>query len=197
MATSGAICPHCSASNAVPGKFCTACGRALPSPVKVAPRVISGKSKDFAESGAGQAMQSEELGKQARASVKILLVLGILAGLLGMVLVLVGIGNGPIESDDGMVLDLKIVGITMLVLSGIYLALSFWARTSPLAASITGLVMYVSLQVADLVAAPEMVLRGIIIKIIIIGALAKAVSAGVKHRELLKRMGKGAGAGQG
>jgi hypothetical protein len=159
--------------------------------------VISGKSKDFAESRAGQAMQSEELGKQSRSSVKILLVLGILMGLLGMVLLLVGMGNEPIESDNGMVLDPKILGITLLVLSGIYLALSFWARTSPLAASITGLVMYVSLQVADLVAAPEMVLRGIIVKIIIIGALAKAVSAGVKHRELLKRMGKGAGAGQG
>lgn len=182
------ICPHCSAPNAAPGKFCVACGRALPSAVKLAPRVISGKSKDFAESSAGQAMQMDELGKQARSASQILMVLGTLSGIFGGMLFLLSLSMNPADDREIGPGLMKITGVTLLVLSAIYFSLAFWAKKSPLPASITGLVLYTSLAVVDLVAAPTVAAPGIIVKIIIIAALAKAVTAGVKHRELSRRV---------
>jgi hypothetical protein len=183
-------CPHCAATNANPGKFCTACGRALPSPTKVAPRVISGKSKDFAQSGAGQVMQAGELEKQAKSASQILIVLGSLCVFFGLVLLMLGsIRDSEVAGElDPTVL--KITGTVVLVLSAIYFSLGFWAKKKPLPAAITGLVLYSSLAVLDLAAADAFSAPGLVIKVVIIAALAKAVAAGVKHRELLRRMGE-------
>lgn len=186
------VCPHCSVSNAAPGKFCASCGRALPSAEKLAPRVISGKGQDFAQSGAGQAMQMDELGRQARAASKILMVLGGLVGFFGAVMFLISMGGGRSELDEAS--NLKAVGLTLMVLSAIYFGLGAWAKKNPLPASITGLVMYTSLAVVGLVQQlsarelPPGVYAGYAIEIAIIAALARAVAAGMKHRELSRRV---------
>lgn len=181
------ICPHCSAPNANPGKFCASCGRALPSPVKVAPRVISGKAKVFAQSEAGQAMQIDELAKQAKSASQILIVLGALSCTFGLLLTLVGLAADSNPREGEPTPQFTIVGITLLVFSAIYFSLGAWAKSSPLPATITGLVLYTSFAVVDLISAPVAATPSLVVKVIIIAALARSVSAGVKHRELLRR----------
>ena len=71
-----------------------------------------------------------------------------------------------------------------LVLSAVFLGLWFWAKVNPLAASITALAIYVTVQLADIIMAPENIAKGIIIKIIIVVALARAIKSAVTYRNM-------------
>jgi hypothetical protein len=174
-------CPHCSAPNVDGSQFCESCGKALPAPGTGGPRVVSGKQ--FAGSEAGRALQLEQLDKQARSARNIMLGLGILQVLLGAL-----IGALAFNSTDPSITSLKVVAAIVGMIGIIYIGLGIWARTSPFPASIVGLTLYVSFFIVDIIADPANAARDIIIKIIIIAALAKAVSAGAKHRQLKKHM---------
>jgi hypothetical protein len=83
---------------------------------------------------------------------------------------------GPAEKAVGLVI---ILGVT-----AVFAGLGAWALFMPLPASIIGLVCYLGLLVFDLVAAPEQVGKGLILKIIFIVALAQAINAANKARQL-------------
>lgn len=177
-------CPHCSGANPDECRFCEACGLALPSRERLRPRVI--ERKGFAGSGIGRDLQLEQLDKQARSARNVMLAIGILQVLLAGILAAVaagGAGNTPAEQQTFV-----IMAISVGVVGVIFIGLGLWARRSPLAASVVGLVLYLSIIAADAVANPATLASGIVIKVIFILALAKAVSAGVKHRSLRLQM---------
>lgn len=176
-------CPHCGVENPEGGAFCESCGKALPSGAAGGPRVVSGDA--IATTGAGQTVQAAQLRKQTREAVIALFAVGVLQALGGALLYF--ILKDAREVDP----NVPTVVLTMsLVLAAIYGALGFWARKSPLPATIVGLVLYLSLIGVSAVIDPATIGQGIIIKLLIIVALAKGVQAGVKYRQLREEMAK-------
>jgi hypothetical protein len=78
----------------------------------------------------------------------------------------------------------NIVMVSVFGIAAVFFALYFWARKQPLPASIVGLVVFVTLHVLDAIADPAALMRGIVMKIIIIAILVNAIQAGVKYRQL-------------
>jgi zinc-ribbon domain len=183
-------CPHCSTPNADGSKFCVSCGRAVPAATRTGPRILT--DNDLASSSAGQTMQLAELARQIKPAINTLLVLGVLHGIIGAVLLVI------FKSDTSVDPSLGLMGGIVGALGAIFLGLSFWARKNPLPASIAGLTIYVTVTAIDVI----MIITsntavsfggGLLIRAFIIGALARAVSAAVKHRALTRQMAQEGG----
>lgn len=186
-------CPHCNASALAVNAFCTACGKAMPDPLRPRPRVVDEKA--FAASGAGRVLQAESLDRQARSAGRIMAWLGgihLLVAVIALGIGLLALSASATDPRAQQSAPLLIgMGVVVGIIAVVFIGLSFWARSAPLPAAITGLVIYVTLTVLDLLIAidsePEGFSgRGLVIRFVVIGCLAKAVSAGVKHRALLR-----------
>ncbi|MGA3006580.1 MAG: hypothetical protein ABSE59_01695 [Opitutaceae bacterium] len=70
------------------------------------------------------------------------------------------------------------IAVTVSLLGLIYLGLWMWAKRAPFAAALVALMLYVSVLALDAVMAPEQIVQGIVIKILIVAGLAKAVKSG-------------------
>lgn len=183
-------CPHCQAANEDGSQFCVSCGKALPI-ASGGPRVVSGKG--FAASSTGQSLQLDELQKQARSAFRILLTIAILQLIVAALAIgayfLIPPSSTPSTFSPAALMG---IGIVVGIVGLLFLGLSLWARRSPLPAAITGLVVLISLWVLDILANPAAIAQGILIKILIIAALGKAVSAGMKHRALRRQLNENA-----
>jgi hypothetical protein len=84
------ICPHCSAENRLAAAYCGACGKALPSPIPTAPRVVTGK--DVATTSAGMKLQVDTLHNDVKRAAGALLSVAIIQTALAA-LVYIGIQN--------------------------------------------------------------------------------------------------------
>jgi hypothetical protein len=73
------------------------------------------------------------------------------------------------------------------VLGAAFIGLWWWAQTNPFAAALTALLMYLTAQVIGAMVEPESLLKGIVIKIVIVVALFSAVSAGHRERAYSRR----------
>ena len=168
-------CPHCGAQNPDGAAFCEKCGKAVPSSMPAGPRIVSGEA--VASTAIGQTVQADQLRKEARKA----------AGALFAVAVLQVIGAALIyfvfRPHLGIPRERALIVVTvLLVVAVIYAALALWARANPLPPAIAGLVLFVTLTVADTAVAPSTIIQGIIVKVIIIVVLAKAVQAGIRYR---------------
>lgn len=171
-------CPHCQSPNAESATFCTSCGKALPKATG-GPRVFDSQ-RDSATTAAGKKAQSEQLAKTVRKSFGALLFVAIVQTLAAIIMPLT-LPAQPEGSSAAVV-----VGAILGVIAAVFYGLAFWARKSPLPASIVGLVLFVSLHALDAVVTPESIARGLIMKVIVIVVLVQAVQAGIKARELSK-----------
>ncbi len=174
-----ATCPHCQASNEHSGAFCTTCGKAMPSAAPAGPRVLG--THDLAASQAGRSLQIDQLTRHIRTGYRTLLAVGILQLLMGAVILALASAAPP---------DVQGLGLVAAFVAGIgvvFLGLAFWAKKSPLPATVTGLVLFLSGWLIDAAADPSLALRGVVIKLVIAVFLARAVSAAVKHRALKRQ----------
>lgn len=178
-------CPHCGADNPLNAAFCTTCGKALPDQAAGAgPRIVEGDA--VAGTSAGRSLQEEELRKQAKRAAGALLAVAILQWVFGAILLFAGqAASGRL--GGGVELN-PIVYAVVFGIGVIFFVLFLWARRNPLPAAITGLVLFVSVHLLDAVADPSALVRGIIVKIIIVVVLARAIAAGVRHRKLRQEM---------
>ncbi len=181
-------CPHCQASGHGGGAFCAACGLALPGPRKP-PRIVG--ESGYAQSDLGLHVQSGLMEQKAKAASTILLVIGVLQVIGAVAIVL--LGGGLSGGGQTMLAALVTGGVVLIVALGFF-GLAFWARTNPLPPSTIGLTVFVTFAALDAVLDPANLARGLFIKIIIVVALAKAVQAGIKHRELRRLAGASTGA---
>lgn len=178
-------CPHCGAEGAADAAFCASCGKAMPASVGTRPRIVH--STDYATSRAGQIIQAEELARHARKASGALIVVGILQAVFGTFLVVMA---GVIAARQDAEQDFS-VGATAIVVYGIavlFLGLGLWARRNPLPAAITGLVVFVTVHALDAVADPTALIRGIVVKVIIVLILIRAVSAGTRYQALMRSL---------
>ncbi len=170
-------CPHCGVMVEAGTAFCGTCGKAVAAGSS-GPRIVD--SSNLAGSQVGQELQSQELKKTMNKAFVTLLVVGILQLIIGGIVVATGgLGAGA----AGAFAAALVVGVGV-----VFLGMAVWARWQPMAAAITGLSVYVLLWIVDLVADPMMAARGVIMKIIIIGALVSAIKAGAQHRKLRRAM---------
>jgi hypothetical protein len=179
-----ATCPHCGVANELDASFCISCGKALPGRAEAGgPQIVEGSA--LAGTTAGQSLQEEELRKQSRKAAGALLAVAILQCLFGVLLLVVG--RAMLGGAQDVELD-RLVFVVVFAIGLIFFGLFWWARHNPLPAAITGLVLFVTVHLLDALADPTALARGIIVKVIIIVVLARAISAGVRHRKLRQEM---------
>ena len=177
-------CPHCGADNPSTGAFCESCGKALPAAAPSSPRITT-SATGFAATGAGRALQSEELHKQAKKAAGALLAVAIIQAVFGALVVFVILPKDIPAETRGVVM------VSVFGIAAVFFALYFWARRQPLPASIVGLILFVTIHLLDALADPTALARGVIMKIIIIVILVNAIQAGVKHRQLQREASPG------
>jgi hypothetical protein len=69
-------------------------------------------------------------------------------------------------------------------LAAVYFGMFFWAKRNPLAASVTALLLFITVMGVNAVYDPKSLAQGVIVKIFFVGALAKAISAAQEERKL-------------
>ena len=168
-------CPHCSAVNADDSQFCEQCGKVI-AVAASGPRVVHGGK--VAATGVGRDLQATALAATAKKAAGALLAVAILQAIAGTVMVYAA-KKAAVAGTDLTVLYVVVYGVAA-VFFGLYL----WARRNPLPAAISGLVVFLTLHGLEAVSDPESIAKGILVKIIIIVVLARAISAGMKHRAL-------------
>lgn len=173
-------CPHCGAVNEQLARFCAGCGKAVPGGSK-GPRMVSA---DQRMSSGAASLLGDELRKRSRRAATALLVVAILQT-LGVVIFYFLLRGNPDFDQAEVTAGLLVIGAAAAVFYGLF----FWARRNPLPAAIVGLVLYVSLQLLDAVADPASIMRGILIKLIIIFMLVRAIQAGLEYRKLQAQQG--------
>jgi hypothetical protein len=86
-----------------------------------------------------------------------------------------------IEHDRGQV---KLTLGVNIALAAIYLGLFFWARRNALGATVTALILFITVHVINAVVEPETIHKGILVKILFVAALGAAISAAQRERKL-------------
>ncbi len=173
-------CPHCGANTSVGQQYCEQCGMALPTAQGGQPRVVEGSA--IATSAVGQDLQTDELAKKSRSAWGALLAVAILQVIGGIAIyALLNSQGGPAAKGAPMVL------FVMLGIGALFFGLAIWARKDPFPAAIAGLVVFVTLHLIEAVMDPPSLVRGIIVKVIVIVVLVNAIKAGAQHREILNQ----------
>ena len=179
---SASACPHCQAHNDETAAFCAHCGRAVPAPAPAGPRIVS--SKEGPLTSPGRRLQAEPLAARA---VAVAVSLFVTAGLLTVATVIFLV-SAYLKSNEAFINVDPTLIVLSAVLIGSYIGLGCWARTSPLAAALVGLVLFLSNILASVAINPWSILQGIIIKLIVITLLIQAVALAAKHNSACHRI---------
>jgi hypothetical protein len=86
-----------------------------------------------------------------------------------------------VAHDRGMVTALF---VTNLILAVVYFGLWIWAKGQPFPAALIALLIFLAVQVVNLILDPKMLAQGWLIKVLIVAGLGSAVSAAYKHRKM-------------
>lgn len=160
-------CPKCSAVTEMDAQFCHNCGHPLDSlhaKAAIAPSPVPIPDPAI-EKGI----------RQARTTLLVVAIIQIFSGLIFV----------AIQSQD----TFAIAGV--FVVSAVFFALWFWAKKNALPATITGLVTFVTLHVAEAMIDPRQIYQGIIMKILVVTFLAKGVGAAINYRNAQKQIKNG------
>jgi hypothetical protein len=122
-----------------------------------------------------ESAQAARARKQVASTLFSLAGLQFVCGLGAVALVPNQLAGGPVPGAVVPVL----AGVIVAIALG-FAALGYWARSQPLPAAVVGLVLYGVLFVGDLLANPQMVMQGLVVKILIIMALVKSVSVAAR-----------------
>jgi hypothetical protein len=76
--------------------------------------------------------------------------------------------------------------ITNLILAMLFLALGGYSRKKPLACIISGLCLYAIILVLDAIVDPVSIVRGIFLKIVIVGLLVKGLKSAIEIEKIRK-----------
>jgi hypothetical protein len=178
-------CPHCAAPNAAGAAFCVACGKALPSAAGAGPRVVGYDS--IPVTSTGQQVMGDQLRKEMNKASIALLVVAVIQTLLGPVALYMA--KSQMEREMGQEVVIQPIGWVMVFgIAAAFFALFFWARVQPLPAAMVGLILFVTIHLLDAVGDPQALVRGIIMKVIVIAVLINAIKAAIRYKKLREGM---------
>lgn len=184
-------CPSCGVANADTARACHTCTAVLPAGRAATAGGSSGNYPDDRAPGWSVAASAARRHEARAASLAlqgaawILILRGtILPHLMtmtpeprydadGVVVVAPRMPFGDADPDD--------VRLASYAAAAAFVALCVWARRSPLAAAVTGLVLYAGLCLPDLMNGDGLLEKGLIGKSITLLAIARALVAGVMH----------------
>lgn len=167
-----AACAKCGGSVAAGEAFCGACGATVEGAVPALPAKVRLGDK-YARQVHGGNVKS---GRGAILAVAILQAIG------GILIYVVLKNQG---ADDSAAL---LVSVINFVLSGIFFGLWIWAKSSPLAASVTALVIFLTVHLANAVMDPKTLIQGIIVKVIVIVCLVKGIQSAAAYKRMQERV---------
>ncbi|HEY5923544.1 MAG TPA: hypothetical protein VIV11_17810, partial [Kofleriaceae bacterium] len=84
--------------------------------------------------------------------------------------------------------EVKLLLFINIGLSIVYFGMWIWAKRNALAATVTALLLFITVIVVNAAYEPKTLHQGIIVKIFFIAALAKAISAAQEERNINKRI---------
>ncbi|MFW0715481.1 hypothetical protein [Pedobacter sp. N23S346] len=148
--------------------FCNSCGYPL--------QGTEQEQKTFIAIRNNQEIDLAELDRQVKSARNSLYWIG---GVIGL-WTLIGFFTSE-NADDAF--SLLIINI---ILVGGFCALGVWSKTKPAAALISGLSLYIIIQVLNAIVSPMTIFSGIIFKIIIIGYLIKGIKAVLESEKIKK-----------
>lgn len=205
-------CPGCQAEVAAGERFCTVCGAdgTAPRVFSSVPPAGPGPSELYALHDPARGERAKKIG----AARKWLFALSVLTLLAGIAMYFVGkqkveeeiataqqqtaeiapeerdrlmkqeVGmtfQEAIDHDRGQVTMLLVIN---LGLAALYFALALWSRRNPLTASVVALLLFLTVTIASGVIEPKSLAQGAIVKIFVILALSKAITAASAERKL-------------
>ena len=170
-------CPHCGASdNYASALFCHHCHKALPVP-GAEPRLVDGIGRPMTMSGHAVALTDENTAHPV-GGCGALLAVAILQTVVGGILFLFGAQMPGVNPATVTVAGAFVAGIGIA-----FFLLYVWSHRMPLAASITGLALYLLITLGDAALDPASLRRGMIFKIIIVVLLCRSIAAAAKARD--------------
>ena len=207
-------CPHCGAANAYGAAFCESCGKALPPPLQAGPRILYGDQA--AATTAGVHVQADALRTQAKKAAQALLLVAVLTTLgavaIGLIVFLM-----PPRDDRVMIIGPADAVINLIVAAtfwGLYVwarrnplppaivGLVLYVTLTVLQFVMLGVTLN-ELREQERLAAEEAGIQqpqssvptspiagsgcAIWIRVLIVVMLVQGITAGVKHRKLLKQ----------
>lgn len=159
-------CGYCTKDNTIHDNFCMYCGYPL--------KGTEQDQKNFLANISSSKIDLEEAGKAIRTARNYVYALAGFTLLSGVVVFFM--------QDDSAVL------IVNAILSLIYGALGYWANKKAFAAILTALILYVTVNLLNAFVEPTTLLKGLILKGVIIGLLIKGVRSAKEAEKITKRI---------
>lgn len=167
-------CNYCNTAVAQPDNFCITCGYP-----------INGTEEDqrfFVSERNALAIDLEDHDKKVNQAGKTLYWL---AGLtVAWSFIQYAITASKDADTDGMA---KPVLLVNMILAALYLGLGLWSRKKPVVALVSGLSLYIIVQILSTVGDPTYLFKGIIIKILFIGYFIKGIKSAMEADRLKKQ----------
>lgn len=91
--------------------------------------------------------------------------------------IFMGLISAVNDNTDGL-----LIFIVTVVFAAIFCGLAFWSSKNPFGALLTGLIMFISLIILSVIEDPIELVRGVIVKVIIISYMIKGVVGASKVR---------------
>lgn len=163
------LCPSCYVAYSTTDSFCNGCGFPLQAEKKEQERYLSERIV--------KEIDLSELNKKVEKACNSLYWIAGLTAVTALILVFVA----DEESRPALL-------VTNIVLVGAFLAFAVWSKTKPATALISGLSLYVIVQLLNAIVNPINILSGIVIKIIIIAYLINGIKSVLEVEKIKKEL---------
>ena len=164
-----AECKCCFVAINTADHFCQSCGFPLQGSEEEQSRFFTQRNY--------QQMQMHELNKKMESARNALYVLAAIFMLSGLFLFFV---NRTEDSASGILITNTIVAV-------IFLLLGYWSAKKPLASIVSGMVLFVLVQLITIFDDPLSIFKGIILKIVIISYLIKGLMSALEAEKIQKQ----------
>jgi hypothetical protein len=182
------LCPACQAPAAPGQQFCARCGKRIQVPAK---KPVRRKPTYGQNLGVEHRRKTIRNARISLMVVGVLLVFGALFANYELNQVIAKTKADPeLVLNHAVVNQVKAIIAANFVLAGIFIGLFIWAGFNPFAASLTGLVLYVTMLVIAAAMNPLTLIQGWLIKIIIISALIAGIKTSL-YNQRRQRGGQG------
>jgi hypothetical protein len=170
------VCPKCRAPAIADDKYCMKCGANMAAPVRQRLGNLSAKAHE-------KTLRSARNAIMVVAVLQLLFTIWMCYSFNSQVAAL-----GPEEGLDAEVRQtiaqawMQIYALFLVPVA--FIGLWFWSKRNPFAATLTALIVFVTLHLVDAAVDPTALFRGILMKIIVVVLLVNGIKAGLAHRRM-------------